>query len=273
MLNRMIKLRNNIFIEFSNFIKKNYGINLTSEKKFLVESRLYKILKNTSYQDLNVLIEAFLSNKLDKTTYNNIIDFITTNTTEFFRESYHFDFLKRYIEHHIINNHKYFSIWSAACSTGEEPYSIAITLMEFQENFSFDFEILASDISEKVLKQAHLGIYDYEKIKTIPNNLLKKYFMISKSNSNLYRLIPEIRQKINFEKINLTSNFIHNNIFDIIFLRNVLIYFDEDTKIKIIKRITEFMHKSSVLILGNSESLSLKQLNLKRIANTIYQLK
>jgi len=97
--------------------------------------------------------------------------------------------------------------------------------------------------------------------------------MISKSNSNLYRLIPEIRQKINFEKINLTSNFIHNNIFDIIFLRNVLIYFDEDTKIKIIKRITEFMHKSSVLILGNSESLSLKQLNLKRIANTIYQLK
>ncbi|HOP50596.1 MAG TPA: hypothetical protein PK887_08240, partial [Ignavibacteriales bacterium] len=99
----MIKLRNNIFIEFSNFIKKNYGINLTSEKKFLVESRLYKILKNTSYQDLNVLIEAFLSNKLDKTTYNNIIDFITTNTTEFFRESYHFDFLKRYIEHHIIN--------------------------------------------------------------------------------------------------------------------------------------------------------------------------
>jgi len=130
MLNRMIKLRNNIFIEFSNFIKKNYGINLTSEKKFLVESRLYKILKNTSYQDLNVLIEAFLSNKLDKTTYNNIIDFITTNTTEFFRESYHFDFLKRYIEHHIINNHKYFSIWSAACSTGEEPYSIAITLME-----------------------------------------------------------------------------------------------------------------------------------------------
>lgn len=272
MTNDFYKIKDTNFNIFCNYIKAHCGINLTPEKRFLVEGRLQKVAKTLNYKDTNELISDFISHKLNENYHNAIIDAITTNTTDFFREPYHFDYLSAYVSN-FCKKIKHFSIWCAASSTGEEPYSIAITLTELQENHNFTFNILATDISEKVLNVAKSAIYNIDKIKNVPLKYIKKYFMISKTNHDLYKVVPEIRRFINFEKLNLTSNFHFSNKFDIIFLRNVLIYFDDFTKYDILKKITNFMYPNSILFLGHSETITNKNLNLQRIQNTIYKLK
>ena len=270
--NNYYKLKDNIFNSFCDYIKSHCGINLTKDKRILVEGRLQKVAKILKYDNINTLTSDFLSNKLLHHHHNAIIDAITTNTTEFFREPYHFDFLKEYILYQQ-KTKKYFEIWCAASSTGEEPYTIAITLSELQNQFNFSFNILATDISEKVLQIAKNAIYESDKLKNISPEILKKYFMISKSNPNLFKIVPEIRRLIVFDKLNLTSDFYFPHKFDVIFLRNVLIYFDDNMKFSILKKIINFMHEKSILFLGHSETITNKNLNLIRMQNTIYKLR
>lgn len=272
MENNFYKIKDTNFHNFCNYIKAHCGINLTSEKRFLVEGRLQKVAKTLNYKDTNQLVIDFLNNKLNETHHSIIIDAITTNTTDFFREPYHFEYLSAYVSN-FCQRIKHFTIWCAASSTGEEPYSIAITLSELKNNYNFTFNILATDISEKVLQTAKAAIYNIDKIKNVPIKLVKKYFMVSKTNKDLFKVVPEIRKFINFEKLNLTSDYNFTNKFDVIFLRNVLIYFDDFTKYDILKKITNFMYPNSILFLGHSETITNKNLNLQRIQNTIYKLK
>lgn len=213
----------------------------------------------------------------DRSELIEMFNVVSTNKTEFFRENHHFEFLKEIIPSIIEKNRKEnlnkLSIWSSASSTGEEPYTIAMTLMDFPVLKNWDVKIIASDISTTVLTKAHAGVYHDEAMRHVPKELVKKYFIPVEEES--YRVSDSIKELVKFKRINLISeNYPFKGEFEIIFCRNVMIYFDRQTQINIINNFLRYLKKGGYLILGSSESLPVeiaKENRLKRIKSTIYE--
>lgn len=260
----------------SSYVTREYGIKLPPGKKSMLESRLNKRLRALNLTTYKEFLDFIFSEEGKQGELFNVIDLITTNKTDFFREAAHFhflsnEFLPAYTTEIGRNNLK---IWSAGCSTGEEPYTIIMTMEEYKKKHpEVVYNLLASDISLRVIQDAYQGIYDLEKIAPVPLELKRNYFLRSKTNPELVRVKPQFRKKVQFKRINfMNSNFgLTKSDFDIIFCRNVLIYFDKPTQECVIQKFCSYLKPGGLLFLGHSESIIGMNLPLRQIKPTVYR--
>jgi chemotaxis protein methyltransferase CheR len=255
-------------------VYREAGINLTDAKKCLVQTRVGKLMRKNNIDGYDALF-AMLENDASGDILVTLLDAISTNHTFFFREDAHFKYLIDHIVPWLLTykKHEPIRIWSAACSSGEEPYSIAISMMETLENKKHSgFEILASDLSTKVLDQAAKGIYPYEVIEQVPIDLKRKYFQRSKNSAAPFvRVKEEVRRYIRYRRHNLLYPITDEKPFDIIFCRNVMIYFDYETKTKVVNTLYNMVAPQGWFITGHSESLSMIKHPFRMIQPTIYR--
>jgi chemotaxis protein methyltransferase CheR len=263
---------------FSEFIYNEVGIKLPPSKKVMLESRIRKRLRELGLKNFSQYCNYVFDTQGAKDEIIHMIDVITTNKTDFFREPAHFSYLLEVALPTLINYkktiYKKITLWSAGCSTGEEPYTLAMVLSEFAEKYNgFQFSILATDICTKVLEKAVRGTYEMEKVEPVPMSLKKKYLLRNKdSKKNLVRIIPELRNLIQFQRLNLMDNdFNMREPVDIIFCRNVIIYFDRQTQEKLINRFYHKISPGGYLFMGHSETLHGMNVPVVQVAPTIYR--
>lgn len=263
-----IALKDAEFSKFQQWLYKTAGINLSPAKKTLVSARLFKRLKLYqlhSYADYFALI---MSNKVP-TELQVALDLLTTNETYFFREPRHFEFLKQNVLP-ATSPLRPFRVWSAACSSGEETYSLAMVLADhFADK---DWHLLGSDISSQVLEKARTGHYPLTRIENIPRTLLLKYCLkgIGKQQGT-FLVCRQLRAKVEFRQINLIEPFPDIGLYDVIFLRNVMIYFDQDTKRKVVANMLPLLRPDGYFIVSLSESLNGVTEQLRLVSPSIYQ--
>ena len=265
------------FSRFGNFIQNHCGIKMPVSKKTMLQGRLQKRLRTMKLSSFSAYADFVFSAEGRKAEIFHMIDAITTNKTDFFRESRHFDFLSKVVLPEIVHPpegaaRKQLKAWSAGCSTGEEPYTLAMVLSRFTESHpSFHFSILATDISTKVLESAHLGIYSEEKIEPVPLAFRQKYLLRNKERP-VVRIVPELRSSVKFMRLNFMDNdFAIREMMDIIFCRNVIIYFDRLTQERILQRICRHLAPHGYLFMGHSETLNGMDLPLTQVAASIYR--
>jgi len=263
---------------FQNLIKAHTGIALSEHKRNLVCSRLGKRLRALSLPSFRKYYD-YLSDEAGQTELEHFVNAITTNKTDFYREKAHFDFLEQEMvsawKARVVRTGKrQIRIWSAGCSSGEEPYTIAITLRNAIENFSaWDVRILASDIDTEVLDRAAQGVYSTERVADIPKPILERYFLRGTgSRAGFVQVAPEIRDLITFRQINLQWDpWPVRTLFDCIFCRNVIIYFDKPTQRRLMERFAAYLKDDAYLFLGHSESLYGMSDEFTLLRNTIYR--
>jgi len=279
-----VALQDEEFRLFRELIHRHAGIALTEAKRELVKARLAKRLRLhdlDTYQSYFDLVEREGENGPE---LRELINCITTNQTDFFRESHHFDFVaKELLPSHIDRVRKgkapaRLRIWHAGCSTGEEPYSMAMTLRDaLPAAPSVDVRQLASDIDTNVLAIAQQGVYDEDAVSKLPQNVLRKYFLKGKGDCDgLYRVRQELQSQIVFRQINLLDPAwpIRDDVrFDMIFCRNVVIYFDRQTQSRLFARFAERLKPGGHLFIGHSETLIGICDRFKSLGRTIYQLR
>lgn len=271
-----IQMPDSIFEKLSSFIYKEYGIKMPPAKKVMLQSRLQKRLKEHRMTSYEQYCDFLFSKEGEAMELIHMIDVVTTNKTDFFREPSHFDFLKQVVLPEFIskkNYHAQLKIWSAGCSSGEEVYTLAIVLSEFAEfHKRIDYSILGTDISTRILQQATDAIYTQERIMNLPMELKKKYFLRSKDRSKpLVRVIPDLRKRASFMRLNfMDNNYNVNEKFDIIFCRNVLIYFDRDTQQQVISKLCNNLKSGGYFFLGHSESITGMNVPLVQLKPTVF---
>jgi len=260
--------------EIAGFIKDRYGVNLAT-KRMLVESRLGCYMQSKGFATYGEYFQ-YVKNDASGAEMANLISRITTNHTFFLRESDHLQFLIDEVFPWIesLPDSKDVRIWCAGCATGEEPYGIAIHILEHLASRgvsprTVDTTILASDISEKALTTASLGEYPHENLLAIPPEWIAKYF-IDLFDGN-YRVTPALRSNVAFKKINLLDPFIVKKSFHAIFCRNVMIYFDADTRAMLVRRFYEIIEPGGYLFIGHSESLTSFPCGFKYICPSVYR--
>lgn len=250
------------------------GINLNDAKKELVKARLGKRIRSGHFPSFRDYYEYVVQDQTGQELVH-MLDSISTNFTSFFREEKHFDYLQSELlpEMSSAKKEKKIRFWSAGCSSGEEVYSIVITLLETLENPSaWDLKVLATDLSSKVLKMAASGIYARERIQSIPPALVKKYFLRGQDHWQDYVKVKDVlKEYISFRRLNFMERFSFPEPFDCIFCRNVMIYFDKQTQASLVNRFYENLTKGGVLLIGHSESLTGIQHPFRYIKPAIYQ--
>lgn len=262
-LMKSVQLTDRDFNRLQSLIRMHCGINMTPNKKTLVQTRLQKRLRVLGIDSIKTYCEYLFSKEGFEHELIHMIDVITTNKTDFFREPAHFDIMVRRLLPEMIENgdwsaHRPLKIWSAGCATGEEAYTLAMILHEFSQNHhSLPFSIFATDISTKALREANLGIYHYEKIEPVPKEMKKKYLLQSKDKSSrLVRIIPELRRYVQFGRLNfMEKEYSIRERNNIIFLRNVLIYFERVSHEIILNRLSNYLIKEGYLFIGHAETL------------------
>lgn len=234
------------------------GLALTADKIYLLESRLLPIARANNCADLSALVKTLKTNPPEKLLVE-ITEAMTTNESSFFRDGKPFEQLKQIVlptVRQAAGIRKTLRLWSCACSTGQEPYSVAISLLEDAvKNPSWNYEIIATDLAQKVLEKAKDGTYtQFEAQRGMPIQLLLKYFKSNPDTS--WQIKPEVKNMVKFQVHNLLDNITPGGKFDIIFCRNVLIYFDEKTKATAIERLCDALVPGGFLIIGSTESLT-----------------
>lgn len=256
------------FYLFQKLILERLGIFLPLQKKALLTNRLWKRLRECN---LNCFEDyyRFIVGAGGSAELNLALELITTNETYFFREQKHFDYLAQTILPNL-NPSKKFRVWSAAASTGEEPYSIAMLL---EDKCRVGWELECSDVNNRVLEQARLGIYPDARIRNIPQAYLYQYCRKGVGPQAGYvRVTQDLRAKVNFFSLNLHNDFPDIGKFDLVFLRNVLIYFENDIKSQVLERIAKVLNPNGILFVGHSESLHGVTTRFTPIRPAIYKL-
>jgi chemotaxis protein methyltransferase CheR len=237
------------------FLKERSGLDLSAEKQYLVESRLVPLARKAGLGALPDLVQKLKSG--DGKLATDVVEAMTTNETFFFRDKIPFDHLRDTIVPALIQaraSRKSLRIWSAASSTGQEPYSIAMCLKEMGALLAgWRVEIVATDLSQEVLEKSKAGIYSqFEVQRGLPIQMLVKHFIQS---GEIWQLNPDVRAMVQFRQLNLLQDFSHLGTFDVIFCRNVLIYFDQHTKAEIFERMAKCLEADGTLLLGAAESV------------------
>jgi chemotaxis protein methyltransferase CheR len=259
-------------------VKEKTGISLGLHKRDLVVSRLSRRLRTLGLTSFSQYIDV-LRQAGDGGELVQMINRITTNKTDFYREKHHFDLLAGTVLPKILaageaSGHRVLRAWSAGCSSGEEPYTIAITLSEFfSAHPNWDVKLLASDLDTTMLEKASSGVYDPSQLEPVPRPLLNKYFdRQGKGESALYRVKQELRQLITFRKFNLMNEAYPLKVaMDFIFCRNVLIYFDTDDKISILTKFHRSLKPGGHIFVGHSESLMMVKDIFAYAGTTVYR--
>lgn len=257
------------------FMLENLGIKLSPIKIVMVTSRLIKRLKKTGITNFKDYLDYAMSPEGKKTgEFECMIDELTTHKTEFFREPEHFNLLMdQVLLKYKTESFNPFKIWSAGCSTGEEAYTMAIVLNEYKlVNPGFDFNIYATDISNSSVMKAVRAIYNKETISAIDQNLIKKYFLVSKdSKENKVRVVKNLREKIHFSILNMVDDyFFQNETLDVIFCRNTLIYFDDISKRKVVNKLIEKIKPGGFLFVGLSETITQYSKAISQVSPSVY---
>lgn len=263
------------FTKLSKFIYDNYGIKLPLAKKTMLQSRLLKRLRTLKMSSFGEYINYLFSSEGLQNEVLYMIDEVSTNKTDFFRENAHFEFMSNeLLPLFMKSNINNLNVWSSAASSGEEVYTLAMVLSEFKDrNPLLNFNILGTDISKTMLSKAITAIYSENAIVPIPMHLKKKYFLRSKDrDAKTVRVVQSLRDKTSFQLLNLMNKNYETKIpsFDIIFCRNVLIYFDRETQEKVLNRLIDKLKPNGFLFLGHSESVTNMKLNVKQVKPTIF---
>lgn len=261
------------FNQLVDYIKMKYGIDL-SNKKVLVVGRLQNYIVQSGFKSFSEYYESVLCDKTGKAA-SDLINKITTNHTFFMRESKHFDYFQRSVLpqlESVESRKKDLRIWSAGCSTGEEPYTLAMIISEYfgAEKGLWDTKILASDISTRALETAVDGIYSKVEIESLPEKWKKGCFR--KINEGNSMIVDKIKNEVIFKKFNLMEEvFPFRRKFHVIFCRNVMIYFDLETRIELVNKFYECMEPGGYLFIGHSESLNREETKLKYVVPAVYR--
>ena len=261
------------FRKLADYIKINYGIYLKEEKQSLITGRLYNVLAQRNMKSFSEYYDYLISDKSGDAVAT-LIDKITTNHTFFMREAAHFNYFRDIVLPYLTSRirDKDLRIWSAGCSSGEEPYTLAMIIDEFfgKEKVLWDSKILATDISSKVLGEASDGIYSNEEIIALPSHWKLNY--LKKLDNDRYVFIDKIRNEVIYRKFNLVEqDFPFKKKFHVIFCRNVMIYFDERTKRELVNKLYDLTEYGGYLFIGHSESLNRDQTRYKYIMPAVYR--
>jgi len=262
------------FCRFAQFITSELGIKMPESKLTMVQSRLLRRVRELQLQSVDHYAEYFFASS-GSDEREHFINAITTNKTDFFREPHHFDFLKQVVLPTVTReDRRRVHGWSAGCSSGEEPYTLAMVLAEYaSRQTALDFAILATDVSTRVLNVARQGIYQESQILPVPVELRRKYLLHShKLSQRTFRIVPQLRGKVSFHQLNfMDDEYPVRDRFDFVFFRNVMIYFDRPTQEAVINRICRNLVPGGYLFAGHSESLSALNIPLKLVKASIYR--
>ncbi|MBI9107304.1 MAG: protein-glutamate O-methyltransferase CheR [Spirochaetales bacterium] len=268
------KIGDKEFKQLSEFIEDEVGIKLPEVKRSLLESRLQKRLKILGIVDFKEYCNHVFHSTEGATEVLEMIDAITTNKTDFMREPAHFEYMVHEALPEIVKTRASINLWSAACSSGQEPYNMAMFMEEFiHKNRAVNYSVIATDISKSSLQKAQEAVYNNRDIEVVSDRFKKQYFLKSrKAGSELVRIKPEIRKQVTFQGINLMKE--HYGLsgkFDIVFCRNVLIYFNKENQARVIQRIIDHMTDGAYLFLGHSESLAGMRNHLVSVGSSVYR--
>ena len=253
------------FGRLSQFIYTTAGIKMPPAKRIMLQSRLQKRLRALNIDDFKTYADYVLSDGGGDEIIH-MLDVVSTNKTDFFREPVHFEFMKEVVLPEFV--------WSAGCSSGEEPYTIGIVISEFNQGCpGRDFLILGTDLSTRILQAATNAVYKEERVEGIPLELKKRYFLRSKDREHpTVRIVPELRRHMQFRRLNfMDANYPVSENFDVVFCRNVLIYFDRKTQEEVIRKLCGKLKIGGYFFLGHSESIMNMNLPLKPIKPTIFR--
>lgn len=250
------------------------GIVITDAKRDMVYSRLVKRLRTLQIPSFRAYCD-FLHSNYDE-ELGHFVNALTTNLTAFFRENHHFEFLKNKVLRELVDKkqrERRIRIWSAGCSTGEEPYSLAIAAREvIPDRDGWDVKILATDLDSNVVETARRGVYSEDRIRDVAQQRLERWFFRGAgANAGLVRVKPELQQLISFRQLNLLSGWPFRGPFDAVFCRNVVIYFDKDTQRRLFDRYADILEPDGYLFIGHSESLFKVSERFELLGNTIYR--
>ncbi len=270
-------LSNDDFKRLSTFIFREYGIKMPEVKRTMLQSRLHKRLRELNMTNYKEYVDFVFSKEGQDNEVIHMIDVVSTNKTDFFREPVHFDFLHSTVLPSLLDpdkSNRLIRIWSAGCSSGEEPYTLAMSMSEYLfEHPGFDYSILATDISSRILKSAVEAIYKENRVEMLPIQLKKRYLLKSKDRTNpSVRITPDLRRRVTFQRLNfMDSHYSVPENMDIIFCRNVLIYFDRETQERVINRLCTKLKPDGYFFLGHSESITNFDVPLKQLKPTIFK--
>ena len=270
---REFKFTNRDFRWVTSEIHSRAGISLSDAKRDLVYNRLSRRLRALGLESVSDYRQVIERGDRDEAV--EFVNAITTNVTSFFREDHHFDFLSRVALPEIRQKNRSsgrIRIWSAGCSSGEEPYSIAMTLLQSGVDVSrWDIRVLATDIDTKVVEKARQGVYPLERVEPVGKARLHRWFHRgSGDNQGRVRVIEPLRDLITFRTLNLMGEWPMNGPFDVIFCRNVMIYFDKDTQQRLLERYADLLVEGGYLIIGHSESVGTCE-RFESVGRTIYR--
>lgn len=275
-----VELPHSLYRQFAALVYQAAGISLGDAKVELVRSRLIKRLRILQLPDFKAYYDLVKNHDPQGNEMVMLIDAISTNKTDFFRENQHFVFLAEEIFPTLVeqarsNGRGRIRIWSAGCSSGEEPYTLALVLRDAlgAQSNGIDAKILATDISTKVLASAQEGIYEESKVLPVPPKYKNLGFAKERSpKGNVYRIRPEVKSLITFRRLNLMSpEFPFRGLFDVIFCRNVMIYFDKSTQESLVNKFHRYLHPGGHLFIGHSESLNGLNVPFQFVRPTIYR--
>ncbi|MBL7969245.1 MAG: chemotaxis protein CheR [Prolixibacteraceae bacterium] len=275
----LIQISDDLFLKLGNMITERYGIKMPPEKKIMFQSRLQRRLRELEIYSFDEYARMLIYNDKDAKELSILADYISTNKTEFFREKDHFQFitdkvLPDYLAIKQTETTHSLKFWSAGCSNGQEAYSIAITTEEFmrQKQSRFNYTILCTDISTRMLKMAREAIYPFSSIDEIATDLRYRYFLKSKNQKDQkVRIVKDLRDKVTTAYLNLMDPGYHfPENFDVIFLRNTLIYFSPEVQQKVLIKVLSSLKTGGYLFIGHSESLINMNLPIQSIAPSVY---
>lgn len=265
----MITITDKEFHEIVTFVKSNYGINLINKRQ-LIESRMFSVLTEKGLKNFSEYFNLIKKN--DSAEITAMLNKLTTNHTYFMREPAHFDFLSQKVLPELVekNKNKEIRIWSAGCSSGEEAYTTIMVIRDQlgMQHKAWDYRILATDISEKVMEKAKEGLYNPESLKDVPSSWKQRYFS---QKAGFFELHPEIRNQVIFKYFNLMESFPYRKPFDVIFCRNVMIYFDQETKNQLINKFYDSLKPGGFLFIGHSETVQRDKSKFEYVQPSIYR--
>jgi chemotaxis protein methyltransferase CheR len=267
---QVLKITDDEFDRLWHFIYDNYGIDL-HKKRHLVEGRLGLVVEKKGFSNFGDYFETIYSDSTGD-ELSQLLSRVTTNHTYFMREQAHFEFYRNKIlpdlEQTVKN--KSIGVWSAGCSSGEEPYTLAMLTDEvFRHKDGWDTRILATDLSDRVLSLARRGVYDKSSTDTLPEKLRKQY--VVSAGDGVCTFIDRVKNNVIFKKFNLMDDFRFKRKFHVIFCRNVMIYFDLETKLRLVDKFYEFTEPGGYLFIGHSEYLDKEAIKYKCIAPAVYK--
>jgi chemotaxis protein methyltransferase CheR len=274
------RLSDRHFRSIAQLIEAQVGIRLPNGKRLMLEGRLQKRVRALNYLDITEYVEHLFDGGTPETELTHLIDVVTTNKTDFFREPSHFDFMQNVAVPELLKpghgRSQDLKIWSAACSTGMEAYTTAMVLQNMLRTGSrFRFRILGTDISTAVLRVAESAIYTSDMLEPVPDEFVERYFLKSRNpSSGEVRVVPELRRQVNFMRMNLmdTSYPVDRDV-DIIFCRNVLIYFEKEIQRKVVENLCTHLRPGGYLMVGHSESMIHSVVpGLKQVQPTIFRI-